>query len=156
MAKTKRTGVYAKDRKTVALNVVYTRYLRRSATIGVVFDLTRRAFHALTQSNCHYCGCPPAMRAVRRYKKTVAASHTYNGLDRIDNTKGYTCANTVACCWACNSAKGFMSAPEFYGWLASVLRHRPEIASATPAYPRFRHPRTQALERQKTNSPQSV
>jgi len=39
---------------------------------------------------CHYCGCDIEV----------------TGLDRKDNSKGYTLDNVVSCCWGCNTKKG--------------------------------------------------
>lgn len=40
----------------------------------------------------------------------------YNGIDRIDNAKGYTIENSVTCCKRCNFAKRNMSYDEFISW----------------------------------------
>lgn len=36
-----------------------------------------------------------------------------NGIDRVDNDKGYVPGNVSPCCWVCNIAKGTMSLDEW-------------------------------------------
>jgi hypothetical protein len=47
----------------------------------------------------------------------------WNGLDRVDNTLGYTEANVVPCCQICNIAKQRMSVDEFVTWISKVHQH---------------------------------
>ena len=37
-----------------------------------------------------------------------------NGVDRVDNTKGYSVDNSVPCCKFCNTAKHTMSEGDFF------------------------------------------
>lgn len=53
-------------------------------------------------SLCTYCAREPDIYDV-------------NGLDRIDNTKGYTIDNIVSCCKSCNMMKGKISVTDFIG-----------------------------------------
>jgi hypothetical protein len=46
-----------------------------------------------------------------------------NGIDRIDNSQGYTKANTRTACWACNAAKGAKDEWAFYQWVADIHSH---------------------------------
>ena len=47
----------------------------------------------------------------------------YNGLDRVDNEKGYTIDNVVPCCKHCNYAKRNRSVEEFIDWIAQVYEY---------------------------------
>jgi hypothetical protein len=47
------------------------------------------------------------------YCKTVPIR--YGGLDRVDNSQGYTLTNTVPCCMACNHWKGQDTVSDFIG-----------------------------------------
>lgn len=64
---------------------------------GLVFALNKEEFLKFWQKPCYYCA--EAIETV--------------GLDRIDNTQGYTLNNVVSCCAMCNMMKGTMSAMEF-------------------------------------------
>lgn len=44
----------------------------------------------------------------------------YNGIDRIDNQKGYSLDNVVACCRICNNAKSDMTVHEFHSWIMRI------------------------------------
>jgi hypothetical protein len=85
-----------------AKNSLFKNYKDQAAQRGVLFDLTRDEFVQLTEQPCYYCGCAP-----RHIKKPNHSngSHTYNGVDRVDNSKGYTTDNCVPACRPCNSAK---------------------------------------------------
>ena len=69
---------------------------------GLTFD----QFIAFWQKPCGYCG------------RTLE----FIGLDRRDNSKGYTLGNVVSCCWVCNRMKGEMNAAVFVGQCAKVQR----------------------------------
>jgi hypothetical protein len=74
--------------------------------------LTDDELHSLITSNCHYCGALPsnAMKDTRNKDKTP---FIYNGIDRVDNTLGYTLLNSVSCCKRCNIAKNDMTYNDF-------------------------------------------
>ena len=84
-----------------ALNSLYASYRRTCAFHrGHEFNLTLIEFKNITSSNCFYCGKEPS-----QFKKSRLAFYQYNGIDRVDNTKGYTIENTVPACQECNSLK---------------------------------------------------
>lgn len=101
-----------------AFNWLLYEYRRGSSSRGLEFSLSIKEFARLTKLPCYYCGGLPCM-----VKKRHRFSYVYNGVDRKDNNKGYTKANSVACCHRCNMAKGAMSIDEFYGWIESVHKH---------------------------------
>jgi len=85
------------------------------------WSLSEGAFVRLTSSDCFYCGSPPA-KTFRTGKNN--GEFVYNGIDRIDNSRGYVTGNVVACCWICNQAKKDMSAQAFMEWIARVAAYR--------------------------------
>ena len=46
----------------------------------------------------------------------------YNGIDRVDNSKGYTMDNVVSCCRICNVAKQKMTLQEYKDWVEKVYK----------------------------------
>ena len=84
---------------------------------GQVWALSTEQAEALLVSECHYCGAPPSNTAKRR---TSNGEFMYNGIDRIDNTRGYEPDNVVSCCRRCNVAKNDMSYDEFLDWVGRV------------------------------------
>jgi hypothetical protein len=87
---------------------------------GHSWDLTDEEFHLLVVQECFYCGCSPSRIVI--YKD--GSEYACNGLDRIDNTGGYTMSNVVTCCWTCNEAKGSKAYDEFVGWIDCLAAHR--------------------------------
>jgi hypothetical protein len=83
----------------------------------VPYCLTFEQFKMLVTSNCHYCGAEP--RKWNRYykrdgeRKGISTSDEWadqqwiliNGIDRVDNSKGYIIENCVSCCSLCNAMK---------------------------------------------------
>jgi hypothetical protein len=96
-----------------AVGDLYRAYKFKAAKRKLPFLLTRDQFRKLIFQPCLYCNFPPS-----RVKKTRSGSTvTYNGIDRSDNSKGYTVLNSVPCCTDCNFAKGRRNADEFLKWL---------------------------------------
>lgn len=88
---------------------------------GLVFDLTKDECRSLFNSDCHYCGISPN-RVVK--VKGGQAGQVVNGIDRVDNLRGYEAGNVVACCDQCNFAKREMGADEFIQWALRVAAHQ--------------------------------
>lgn len=78
------------------------------------FTLTKVQFAKLISRDCFYCGQHP------RQKVSAHSLLTYNGLDRVDNQKGYTSTNCVPCCAQCNLAKHKHSLSDFKNWIQKV------------------------------------
>lgn len=75
----------------------YARYKLGALNRGLTFELTYEEFITHWDSNCVYCKDPI---------ETV-------GLDRVDNTLGYTVDNIVDCCSTCNYMKHKMDSETF-------------------------------------------
>ncbi len=80
-------------------------YSRRAKKKKLCFELTIPDMRKLMKSDCIYCGDAPQDRA---YSNTQRSSKV-NGIDRVDNSKGYTLANCVPCCKSCNFMKNTMT-----------------------------------------------
>jgi len=77
------------------------------------WSLTDQDFRNLINSNCWYCGRPPTSMTLGHERKTSKSTYTANGIDRIDNTIGYTFTNSVPCCQACNYMKRDLPLSDF-------------------------------------------
>jgi hypothetical protein len=105
-------------------NKIYRNYIMVAARRKKVWRLPKTVFHQLVSGDCHYCGFPPATpKKIERVRceKTVVY---LNGVDRKDNTIGYTIDNSVSCCKTCNFAKRNMTYAEFSAYLDRVAKHR--------------------------------
>lgn len=99
---------------------IYNGYKRKMAR-GREFNLSIEDVSDIIKKNCHYCGSPP--RNVKTCElKTHTKMLTYNGIDRVDNDKGYTKSNVVPCCRNCNIAKHTYSI-EFFKELITNIYH---------------------------------
>lgn len=111
-------GCYRKDRMSArrskdglsSARHKYTTYKGASLRRGFEFSLTFDQFYELSQQNCVYCNKKPA-----QVFKSAHCVDTliYNGIDRRDNSLGYTVENCYPCCGNCNLAKRAMSHEEF-------------------------------------------
>jgi hypothetical protein len=85
-------------------------YRRHAAARNIPFYLTNENIKYISKQNCFYCDAEPS-NVVRAEYNT--GDYIYNGIDRVDNTKGYTLDNVVACCAICNSMKSKLPLQKF-------------------------------------------
>lgn len=88
---------------TTGLNNRIARYRVSARYRKVCWELSAEQAGKILLSECKYCGTLPA-----------------HGIDRVDNSAGYTPANAVPCCKICNRAKLNLSLDEFNLWLSRV------------------------------------
>lgn len=72
------------------------------------WTLTFEEYSSLRSKNCYYCN--------------GSLPETGRGLDRVDNSKGYTVANVVACCGGCNRLKGDILSLEETAEMVKLLK----------------------------------
>lgn len=84
--------------KTSVKNKLYE-YVKGADDRHLCFYLDEEYAEQLFKENCHYCG--------------YGSPENLNGIDRMDNTRGYTPYNCVSCCKRCNFAKGTLGYCEF-------------------------------------------
>jgi len=103
-----------------ARNKLYASYASGARNRNYEFSLSKEEFFKLTQMNCYYCNSSP----INISKNTCYnGDYIYNGVDRIDNTKGYVYNNCVSCCKKCNRAKDTMTVLEFHEWITKVYNN---------------------------------
>ena len=83
-------------------NWVFKRYQLDAIAKNKEFLLTREQFTALTSQPCFYCDSEPQAKALNAFSH---GAYIYNGIDRADNSLGYTIDNCVPACRVCNSLK---------------------------------------------------
>lgn len=113
-----RKSRYKVRKETASFNVMKGSYKRGAAIRGVEWALSDEDTKKLFNGNCFYCGSVPS----NNYKTTYY-NMKYSGIDRIDNTLGYTVSNTVSCCKICNHAKHTMSQNNFIDWILMAAKH---------------------------------
>jgi len=104
-----------------SFNRLYDTYKRRSLQKGFPFNLSKEEFREITSRNCFYCGVEPKQKAGPT--KKGYGYYVYNGIDRIDSTKGYEKDNIVTCCGQCNISKNNYSYDEFLEWVGRIYNN---------------------------------
>jgi len=97
-------------------NVLRNQYRSDAKKRNLEFTLALDFFLELTSAPCTYCESPPEL--LSRYRET--RPYTYNGIDRVDNERGYLLGNVVPCCYRCNRAKGPGELRTFLAWLTRL------------------------------------
>lgn len=92
---------------------------KRAKKRGLDYELTEKQYRELTQQDCYYCGAKPNNISKDKGRYGV---YLYNGLDRIDNLKGYTIDNVVSCCQRCNAAKKNYTLQDFKDWIERIYK----------------------------------
>ena len=108
----------SRHKEITPINKLFKNYQNSAKIRKHVFNLTFEEFKKLTSSDCYYCNRKPA-----QIKKSDYFNYTYNGLDRIDNAKGYVLDNVVPCCKHCNYAKKGMSTEKFYNLIKLIYEN---------------------------------
>ena len=103
------------------VNVLYQHYKKSAISRNLEFDLGIDDFRNLIESQCHYCGVEPKVHFTAI---GCAGEYAWNGIDRVDNSKGYLISNCVPCCKQCNFAKRTLGKKEFLDWIKRVYIHQ--------------------------------
>lgn len=123
------TGKYIrKDSEKIHLEasfkILYHRYKTTSKTRGIFFDIDKESFKTITSLNCHYCGIQPLQKTKCSSLNLKRPDYLYNGIDRIDNNKGYIESNIVPCCFVCNRAKRDMEYLDFLSYIERLKEYK--------------------------------
>ncbi len=80
-------------------------YKAKCKRVRMEYSIPDRLFEDLVTDNCYYCHAEPK---------------PLNGIDRVDNSKGYLEDNVVSCCEMCNLAKRDCTRQQFESWAQRV------------------------------------
>jgi|ERR1700722_8222513 len=83
---------------------LFSRYKKDARDRNLPFELTRKQFVKFVEQNCYYCGKIPSQK-IYYVLKDETKEILYNGIDRVDNDKGYLIENCVTSCKECNIIK---------------------------------------------------
>lgn len=104
----KRRATFTNKTKESIIKSLYNTYKRQATKRSYVFDITYEFFKELIFKDCYYCSNPPSNTAKQNHR-----SLTYNGVDRVDNSRGYYDDNVVSCCGECNWMKNKLNKDKF-------------------------------------------
>jgi len=102
---------------------LYRKYKKQAAIRGYLFDLSFDFFCQQVGKNCYYCGTLPSTERTVYKRKSGDRKIMYNGIDRVDNSKGYLENNCVPCCKICNTSKSVMGLEEWKNWVRRVAKN---------------------------------
>lgn len=128
----KRGRISHKDRKLIPtkslpninesprINTKFSIYRSSARNRGLEFELSKEDFLNLITGECTYCG----KKSETGFDlKSLSVHTTFLGIDRVDNTKGYTINNVVSCCKLCNRMKMTLTKDEFLEQIARIYNH---------------------------------
>lgn len=98
---------------------LFQKYIKRNPG-----NLEFKKFYELTQQNCHHCGSAPNQKYLVKNVTDDLGVYIYNGLDRINNLKGYDVDNIVPCCGICNFMRHTQSLDGFYNQIIKIAQNR--------------------------------
>ncbi len=106
-----------KEKGEASLHNIFLCYKSRAKRKNLEFTLNKDEFTTLIKQPCFYCDKVNSnyMIAGRRN-----GGFYYNGIDRVDNTKGYTKENCNPCCKYCNKAKLDQTHDEFLNMISII------------------------------------
>ncbi len=112
-----------------AKNLLLHSYIKGAKTRDYEFSLSKEEFYLITSQDCDYCGREP-IQSIIKNNPSCHGDYLYNGIDRVDNTKGYIFENCVPCCSICNKAKSILTIEEFSNWIKQIVNHNKHLIDA--------------------------
>lgn len=120
---------------------LYNRNKNNAKNRKYEFNLTFLEFKQIVNNSCYYCGLSPQpynyylkKNKERVKSKTIVLPESVdlawiavNGIDRVDNNKGYTLENCVTCCGQCNTSKLNYSQEEFLHWIERITKYQRNV-----------------------------
>lgn len=91
-------------RDSLAYRTFYA-YKRAAKKRNIVWKILFEDFVIIVKKDCYICGSQPSNVMKRKDLNNGITKFLYNGLDRVDNNKGYTMNNVRPCCIKCNQIK---------------------------------------------------
>jgi hypothetical protein len=88
---------------------------------GLSVELSEDNFFEIAKNKCIYCDASPTEKTP---PKKWQISVYLNGIDRVDNSIGYTVENSVACCKQCNWSKKDLTLEEWNLWIDMIIKKR--------------------------------
>ncbi len=103
------------SKEEAALRSVLKAYQTTAIRRNHVFELTDEQFLSMVKLGCHYCGIDSS-------RGNIKSGIRYNGIDRVDSSKGYLTNNVVTCCKWCNISKSSRMSTDFYEWVQRTYK----------------------------------
>lgn len=104
---------------------------KRSSEMGIPSDLTTDYLAALWEEQdglCYYTAAPMVLHGGAGHNRPMPESAS---LDRLDPTHGYVIGNVVWATYRANTAKGNLTADQYYEYIENVLNVRKTRAATS-------------------------
>lgn len=102
-------------------NALVWQYKRHGKRKNLAFSLTDEEMNVFFKGKCFYCGESPNTIF---NQPSFFGGFKYNGIDRLDNDKGYSLENCVSCCKTCNLKKRNMSKQDFLNKIKQIYDYK--------------------------------
>lgn len=106
------------------IDYCYLNYVRSAEYKNLKFELSKDEYKSIIQHPCYYCG-------------TFKEGKSFSGIDRRDQTLGYTVSNCVPCCEMCNFMKKSLSEEVFIKRIEHILLYNGLISCGEYYYELF-------------------
>ena len=110
-------GFWRLPSKKAIHNSTISEYKINAKRRKLPYSLTNEQASKLLDEKCYYCGCPPSRQLIHKPTQEVIK---ISGIDRLNNSEGYTIKNSVSCCTNCNYKKSNQSFEDFIDWINKV------------------------------------
>lgn len=107
------------NKEEAGAKIYYNHYKLFAGYRKKQFKISFKTFKKFIKQNCYYCGSRPIKLV---YSKHNLTKYLFNGLDRVNNDKGYLLNNIVTCCKICNRAKYTMTQIDFLDWIKRIKK----------------------------------
>lgn len=108
------------------LNRLFRQYIHNAKRRNIIFELKKEEFQKLITNNCNICDISPK-KVNYKSIKYINGFINHNGIDRIDNNKGYIINNVQTMCIDCNRAKSNMTKNDFHDWINRIIETQNKI-----------------------------
>jgi hypothetical protein len=112
-----------KPNKEGAYNKLYGNYKRGAKHRNYEWNLSKEQFKKLIDNNCYYCNSTPSAEYSNCEIRTIENTLKYNGIDRKDNSIGYTPDNCITACFFCNRMKMNLSFDDFINQIKTIYKN---------------------------------
>ena len=102
-----------------AFRRLLSRYKKHARNRNLSWEITDEQFRQITSASCFYTGLNPGCVM----KADSGECYPYNGIDRLENSAGYTMQNCVPCAHKINMMKKNLPSDEFISLCRLVAEH---------------------------------
>lgn len=120
----KSCGCVKRNKESALINL-FAQYKHKAKSRGFKWGLSLDEFKSLITSKCHYTGRAPQQQFTPKGIKP-SPSIMWNGIDRVDNTKGYIKDNCVPCWGVVNKMKLTLTKEDFLAICREVVNQHKE------------------------------